>query len=291
MAGCGPGHISHPKVDMPVTKPYITKAGDKIVFMDDYYSNYLKLVRRGVKNKDSLFKEMVLAPMHDKYFLENGLSPDQNPGSLVSKGDTIGLDSVIGVIETSKTYIEQKVASALADCRGYLKNDSITIYIGVADKGMHKVVRTMGGINSWTTGSKVINIIIDAKTSGWMDMLQYCVAREYNHAFSWEKMHQGAILAMDLLDRIIAEGKADAYSHLLYPDVKCAWDTALSDDGIKYQWSRMKMEMRSEDYYMIQGIMFGSDNYPMWTGYNVGLAIVQSALKNNPTLTPSNGQT
>lgn len=224
--------------------------------------------------------------MHARYFKNDTYSPDRNTKAWLSLGDTTGLDSIINGIEANKTNIEQKITTALADCRGYLKNDTITVYIAPSDQGMRKVLQSMGGINSWTENHKAMVLVIDSRIRNWTGMLQYCVAREYNHAFSWDKMNQGALLALNLLDRIVAEGKADAYGHLLYPDVKCPWDTALGDEEIQYQWGRMKMELRSEDYYMIQGIMFGSDNYPAFTGYNVGYVLVESALKNNPNLTP-----
>jgi len=200
--------------------------------------------------------------------------------------DTTSLDSIISGIETNKVLIENKIIHTLTDCRGYLKNDSLTIYIGPSNKRMKGIVGDCGGIYSWCIGNKDIILMIDPQIQGWIGLLPFSIAHQYQHAYSWTKMNLGALLAMNLMDRIVAEGKADWYAHVLYPDVKMPWDTALSDEGLQYQWSRIKAEMRSEDYYQIQGIMFGSDNYPEFTGYSVGFDLVQSALKKNAALTP-----
>ncbi len=284
--GCGAPHTRQVDSTIPNPAPYVTPAGDKIIFLDDYYTGYLKAVRLNFKKNDSLLDARAFAPIHKRYFLKSGNSVDRNPNTSFTIHDTTGLDDIIAGIETNKAQIERLITSELADCRGYLKNDSLTFYISPSSQDMKKILKGLGGVSSWAISKKNIIIMIDPRISTWSEMLQYNIAHDYSHTFCWDKMNLGALLAMNLLDRVVAEGKADAFAHLLYPDVKCPWDTALSAEETQYQWSRIKMEMRSEEYYQIQGIMFGSDNYPAWTGYNVGYEIVQSALKNNPALTP-----
>ncbi|HXP50929.1 MAG TPA: DUF2268 domain-containing putative Zn-dependent protease, partial [Bacteroidia bacterium] len=290
LLGCAQPAKQHAGNNAPDNTPspvaYLSPAGDKIIFLDDYYTAYLNTIKAGWKNRDSLFRVKIVEPIHDKYFSKTQYLPNSNERPSFILRDTASLGAIIAGIEDHKVAIEKMIATTLLDCRGYIKNDSLTIYVCPATADTKETLKRMGGVNSWTVSKKQIVLVIDPQIKTWGDMLPVYLAHEYSHAFCWEKMNLSSVLAMNLLDRVISEGKANAFAHILYPDVKCPWDTALSAEGTAYQWSRIKMEMRSEEYYLNEGIMYGSDNYPAWTGYAVGTAIVQSALKNNPALTP-----
>ena len=269
-------------------KPYITQEGDKVIFLGDHYADYLKSIRSDYKHKDSLCYAKINIPIHNKYF-SNAEYMLNRPNSFIIK-DTIGLESTVNSIESNKEIMVSLITDALTECRKYLKNDSITFCIAPSIDDERGLIKKMGGVSAWTLGSKVVCIIIDPMVTGWASMLPNCIAHEYNHAY-WCKKYYTKSYAWTLLNTLISEGRADSYAHLLYPTVKCPWDSALTEEGKMALWNRIKPDLQKADGTIYTEVMFGStqdtiEAYPKWGGYTLGYSIVQSALKSNPSLTP-----
>lgn len=275
-----------------ILTPVIYQAGNgnRIVFLNDYYTDYMNSVKAGVKNHDSLYKTKIQNPIFNNYFSKCEYA--QYINDLFYKPDTTHLAERISEINNNEEKIEKIISSTLVECRKYLKNDSITIcvqpYVNVGGY-TDTIVKIMNGITGFTTGSKTILINIDPTVTSWSNMLGDAIAHEYNHTYVI-KMQFVPGKGRNILGSLIMEGKADSYAHFIYPSIIPIWDTILSEKEKINLWKRLKPELNNTDLNMYRKVMFGDredlTNYPIWGGYCLGYSIVQSALKNNPSLTP-----
>jgi len=281
-----------PQQNKDTNKPqptiYTTPAGDKIIFLDDYYKSFLEAVRSS-KNTDSLYRVIIQYPILNQYFSTCEYSEYAKYNFYYPIEDTTGLENYISGINRNRSKIERLIASALAMSNKYLKNDSINIYIIPSTNYLQKTIRRMGGIAGFTVGSKQILLTVDTEVNTWPEMLEDAVTHESNHAY-WIKMNfkkMTSSYGRTLLDDIVFEGKADSYAHLFYPNIHCPWDSALSHEDEPTLWSKIKPELDNSDMSLYRKVMFGSaGDYPVWGGYKLGYKIVQAALKNHPELTP-----
>lgn len=275
--------------DIPEAKPivYITPAGDKIVFIDEYYSSFLKGINSGNKNIDSLYQLNIADPIL-KYFTKCEYSDLVKYQFYYSYSiqDTTGLEYCLSEIDNNQEKIKKIISSTLGDCNHYLKNDSLTICIQATNKGIPE----LGGVAGLTAGRKQIILTIDPRIGTWYTMLKFTLAHEFNHAY-WTKMNFNKSNHFTLLGYLIFEGKADSYAHFIYPKLSSWDDTSFSPQQQIDLWKRIKSKLDTEDIGFEREVMFGSykntaEAYPFLGGYNIGYAIVQSALKNHPELTP-----
>lgn len=270
-------HVNKPDPDI-----YVTSTGDKVVFLYDYYKDYLTAIRTNPKQRDSLYKAKVLEPIFAKYLL------DTTPIDPPFIHDTVGFDSIITALEQQRAETEKIISQALTECRKDLSSKkSVFIYIKTAIPAMKKYMdlKDMGGIAGWTTRDDRISITIDPTIDGWRKMLKPTVAHEFTHIYCLGKIENDSSFKWTVLDRIIFEGLADSYAHSIYPNVKCPWTSALTKEAEISLWNKLKSKLYIQDWKLSNEILFGSDNYPGWGGYTLGYEIVQSALKNNPNFT------
>jgi uncharacterized protein YjaZ len=288
LLGCKSPAIKETATSTISPVPYVTPAGDKIIFLDDYYTDYLKGIKAGCKNVDSLYMARVHNPIINNYFTKSEYLEEVKPFFPLPSGnkDTAGFGLYIAAVETNKAKIEELIIHALVKSRTYLKNDSLTVYVKPANAGWKAILQKMGGVNGLTPGSKQIIVIVDPQISSWNEMLEPCIAHEYNHAY-WTKMYFAQSNDWSLLSYLVFEGRADSYARLLYPKAVFPWDSALTDKEKTDLWNEIKPELLNSDFKLNTDVMFGGNGYPIWGGYTLGYSIVQSAIKNNPKLSPA----
>lgn len=281
--GCG--HQAK-KTTEPEPVVFTTPAGDRIVFLEDYYSFYLKAIKTDYKNRNIIYEQEVKDTIFNKYF-----SKCEYAGLISNKlstpiRDTTGLGNYVYEIEYNRAKIEELVTSALNESRKYLKDDSITVYIVPSNYDIQKTINGMEGVLSSIAGSKQILITIDPEVNLWKEILPYNIAREYSQAY-WTKMNFNKAYQSNLLDYIVSEGKADSYAHLIYPTAIAPWTNVFNLDVELDMWFKIKSQLKNQDIAFQDDVMFGSKNeYVYWGGFTLGYHLVQSVLKNHPDLTP-----
>lgn len=282
---CGQRTKQSIKRDIPHSVVYTTPAGDKIIFLEDYYNVYLNAIKKDYANRNTVYQEDIQDTIFKEYFSQSEYAPLIKSALSSPIRDTVGLRDFISSISKNHEKIEAICTTALAECRKYLKNDSITIYIMPSTHDMFMKIEGMGGISGITAGSKQIVLTVEPAVYKWAEMLPYNVAHEYNHTY-WTKMNFTKS-SHNLLDYLVFEGRADSYAHLIYPDIECSWTKPLPEDVESQLWNRIKPQLNDTDIAFQYGVMFGSGSqYPYWGGYKLGYRIVQSALKNHPGLSP-----
>ena len=263
--------------------------GNNVIFLDAYYTDYLNSIKTDTTNLAKIYNEKIHDPIVNTYFLKCEYRYFAANYFSIPIHDTIGMHRNIVELNANKKKIDSIISLALTTDSKFLKNDSISVYI-VPLKHYFKGISTrMGGITGETVGSKEIILTVDPEVTGWENNLKYAISHEYSHAY-WAKIHPPIDPSeWVLLYSIIGEGKADSYAHIIYPGVAVPWVSALSDSAKNVLWNRIKPELKSTDINLYYSVVFGHDTskiYPLWGGYSIGYAIVQSALKNNSQLTP-----
>ena len=284
--GCGRRTTQHTPKGIPHSTVYVTPAGDKIIFLEDYYRVYFKAMKADYANRNKIYDKDVADTIFNEYFTKSEYSQLVISRLATAIKDTTKLGAYISEIVSNREKMEGLITTALSESRRYLKNDSVTIYIIPSNFDIEMVMDGIGGVMGLTAGSKQIMLTINPEISKWKEMLQDAVAREFEQAY-WTKMNFNKSHPFTLLDYLVFEGRADSYAHLIYPDIIRPTDQVLPPKVEVELWNRIKSELKNTDIAYQYEIMFGhKDEYPLWGGYTLGYHIVQSALKNHPELTP-----
>jgi len=256
---------------------------DKIIFLTEFYTEFIDKVKADEKNRDSIYKEEVQTLIHKKYFQKSEYSSFVKDWFAPTIKNIPELKKSIERISLNSEKIRSKIIGSLNKSRQSIDNDSLTIYIIPVNPESRQVIEAMTGIMGLTAGSKEIILTIEPEILGWENMLEYVVAHEYNHAY-WTNVNFGKSFKWTLLHYLVFEGRADYFAHLLYPNVIAPWTIALTENQKSDLWNKIKPNLQSEDFSYEMEVMFGSGNYPVWGGYSVGYDIVVTALTNSKNL-------
>jgi len=261
--------------------------GNSVVFLDSYYSNYYNDIKSDYSNSIKYYDADIKRPILDTYFSKCEYTFLVQMSYQYPIMDTLGMVKSIVELNDNRTKISQLIFAALDDCNKYLKNDSITVYIKPATGYEKMMISKMGGITALTTGKKQIILAVDPTVASWQETIKYNIAHEFNHTY-WTKMCFATNPSWTLLNYLVFEGRADSYAHFIYPQTNAPWTSSLSDTAETGLWGTIKSQLSNQDQGFQRKVMFGDrDKYPLWGGYTLGYRIVQSALKNNPNLMPS----
>lgn len=273
--------------DIPHAIVYTTPAGDKIIFLEDYYRVYFKAIKSNYNNRVKLYYRDIADSIFNEYFTKSEYSGELRNRLFTGINDTTKLGDYIYGITNNRQKIQELITTALTESRRYLKNDSVTIYILPANYDIHMTMDGVGGVSGFTPGSKQIILIINTEESQWKENVSLTIAHEFNHTY-WTKVNFYKSYQRTLLDYLVFEGKAESYAHLIYPNIPAPWTKALPEKVEADLWNKIKSQLKNQDMAYQYEVMFGSKNeYPFWGGYTLGYHIIQSALKNRPELTPA----
>ncbi|MBN8693073.1 MAG: hypothetical protein J0L69_07730 [Bacteroidetes bacterium] len=253
----------------------------KVVFLDKYYTDFLTTVKSDFQNRDKIYAEKIKDAIIKDHF-SNAEYPDfvsENFSHPIA--DTSGLTIFIADLKAHKNEIEKIISSAFNLCNKHLKNNNVTFYIIPLSSDDKEIINKMGGVTGLTIGSKQIFLTIDFTINSWQEVLEYAVAHEFNHSYHFS-ISSNALLEFTLLRNLISEGMADSFAHLLYPKVSVPWTSALSNKEKAELWSKIKPDLQSDDPTLLNSVMFGSKDYPIWGGYTLGYDIIQTVSKNRP---------
>jgi uncharacterized protein YjaZ len=264
----------------------INPSTHKIVFLTPYYEAFVKGHKTYNKKSGKVYREKLYELMIKRYFSDceyiDALSRQQIDTTERFNADHLG--KTLELINLKYKFIREKIDIALLKCNYYLPYDSVTVFIAPNLIDREELARKVKGVGGLTVGSKHIILNLDPSINEWEDMLEIAVAHEFNHAY-WIK-HNLKTCKETLLDYLVVEGKAETFSHLLYPDVKNPWDSTLSEKQKTELWNKIKTKLNNKDYSLQKKIMFGDSIYPFDGGYILGRDIVTAAIKKEPGVEP-----
>jgi len=259
--------------------------GNKIVFLDGYYSNFLEAVTTD-SNYALQFDRMVLEPIF--HYVNKGRYSKFVYADMFSLPfDTADLPPVVEELKKDRAVIELLISSAIKESNLNMRNDSITILITPFCDWYLTNTDPTCGLNAVATNPKQIIISINPRIAEWSTMLSYIVAREF-YQTCWLYKHQHDTIPPDLLSYILYEGMGDSYAHFIYNHVNAPWSHALPDSALKGYWRKIKRLIYDTTTDNIMSVLYGSPDYMYmpWGGITLGYSIMQKAIEFNPDIVP-----
>jgi uncharacterized protein YjaZ len=185
------------------------------------------------------------------------------------------------VAEVAGEHVEPRISEALRNATRLLPADEITVCLFVfpPDSPMASLVREkMSGLMGFNEAPRVFWLQV-LPVAGWSAQIQYGAAHEFEHSMAYT----ASSAKVSLLEMLLAEGRADSFATLLYPERVPPWTRALTDDQERAVWEAMQPFLSSEDDGIIDKYVFGrpDDDVPLWAGYTIGYRIAQSYLQRN----------
>jgi hypothetical protein len=205
------------------------------------------------------------------------------PASIVQEGVTVNISStVIQSARASDTDITQIVRQALQRITPLLPGLDARVDVGVNPKG---AIREIGVVGRSDPNTGDVTIALDPAFRDFETTLRVwlpvTLAHELNHA---QRINSGPGVGHTLLDAMVFEGVADAFSIQAFPQTPpIPWNHALSRTEEKAAWRQAKGKLHLLlDMSEYRGWFFGTGSLPRWTGYTLGFRIVSGFLGRHP---------
>lgn len=259
----------------------------KVVYLDKYYSDFLTAIKTDFSNRNNIYSEQIKDAIINDHFSKSEYSDLVIESFSYPISDTSGLTKYISDLNANRNQVEKIISSAFINCNKHLKNENVIFYIVPSTSDIKEMIGKMGGVTGQTAGSKQVLLTIDFNISSWKEILEYSVAHEFHHTYL-TNTHRSLLFKFTLLRYLIFEGMADSFAHLLYPEVKAPWTSALNEKEKIELWKRIKPDLQSDNPTLLSEVMFGSKDYPIWGGYTLGYDLIQAASKNHPDFFTTN---
>ena len=228
--------------------------------------------------KTERYQELALAPYFEKCGDDRETFVQSNSGyeitSLEAWKDAIQ--------ELAAADIAGAIEEALTKAAPLLPADPITFCIFAIHPGDSFAIERMGGVRGFAGLGKIIYLRA-YPVEGWLERLRYTATHEYHHAV-WQQRFPNGYDDFQLTDYLIFEGRADNFAKMLYPDPPAPWTEALTPAEEREQWEAVQPHLKRPDLDFQRQVMFGNDNYLLWTGYTIGFNIVQAFLEKHPDM-------
>ena len=137
-------------------------------------------------------------------------------------------------------------------------------------------------ISGITLGSGKIILSIDPTFQNWTDFLPYCIAHEYYHSAWCSRNWISADFS--LIEYLVFEGRADLFASEQYDTFSNPLTNFLTRDQESEIWGLIKHEIFEKGHDRINKVMFGTDEIPFGSGYNIGFNIVKLFKEKNTAL-------
>jgi hypothetical protein len=203
--------------------------------------------------------------------------------SIVREGVTVDVSSaVIQSAQASDTDIAPIVRQALRRITSLLPGLDAQVDVGVDPKG---AIREIGVVGRSDPSTGDVTIVLDPAFRDLATTLRVwlpvTLAHELNHA---QRINSGPGVGHTLLDAMVFEGVADAFSIQAFPQTPpIPWDHALSPTEEKAAWRQAKGKLNLLlDIAEYRSWFLGTGPVPRWTGYTLGFRIVSGFLGRHP---------
>ena len=200
-----------------------------------------------------------------------------------SGGVTVNISSaVIQSARASDTDIAQIVLQALQRITPLLPGLDARVNVGVDPNG---AIREVGVVGRSDPNTGEVTIVLDPAFQDFATTLRVwlpvTLAYELDHA---QRINSGPGVGHTLLDAMVFEGVADAFSIQAFPQAPpIPWDHALSPTEEKAAWRQAKGKLNLLlDMSEYRSWFFGTGPLPRWTGYTLGFRIVSEFLDRHP---------
>lgn len=205
------------------------------------------------------------------------------PVSIVQEDVRVNVSSaVIQSARASDTDIAPIVRQALRRITHLLPGLDVRVDVGVNPKDG---IREIGVVGRTDPNTGDVTIALDPAFRDFETTLRVwlpvTLAHELDHA---QRINSGPGVGHTLLDAMVFEGVADAFSIQAFPQTPpIPWDHALSLTEEKAAWRQAKGKLNLLlDMSEYRSWFLGMGPVPRWTGYTLGFRIVSGFLERHP---------
>jgi uncharacterized protein YjaZ len=258
-------------------------ASYKIVYLTPQYQKYVDAVKADYQNKRKIFDQILLDPLVNGDFSKCEYLDMFRFGYSYFVPDTVGIQSIINNINKNKQEIDEVIHKAVTKSQAYINTDSVIFYIQPPNIASSDILTKMGGVSGMTVGKKRILFSVDPAVANWKESLEHATAGECYSSY-WTNKYYDSTFKWTMLRYMVWKGKADAFQKMVYPTANMPWTVALDEPKKAEMWAKIKPKLNTRNFFFMSEVMFGSNNYPLWTGFTLGYSIVNDALTKNPNM-------
>ncbi len=255
---------------------------NKVVILPVYkqIKEYINEVRKGEKEADILWDEIMVSPYWDKLC-------EYAPMDLsMRKPEAITNLSVLEEQYKRLCLLDiEKLTEKFNQVTKLLPNyddDPITVAIYPFSDSKKEVREKQNGVIGTSLFGNLY-ISVNPLATEYEKWIPYVFAHEYHHTVwgnFWYCLH-GKELKGTFIDSLVIDGLADTFAMSLYPECKPLWIFSLEEDELLSLWYDTYRGLVNKQEVDYATYMFGSkeEHIPWCAGYAIGYAIVQHYLK------------
>jgi uncharacterized protein YjaZ len=142
------------------------------------------------------------------------------------------------------------------------------------------IVDSLGGSCGYVAYNDTIWLYINPNASS--QSIQETICHEYHHIkrreiYTEEELNE----KITLKECFVTEGLAEHFKEKILGIKQASYTNVLSEEEIKELLKNLKNKLDSRDSSLIDGILFGNDQYKNSTGYTIGYYLVKNFLESN----------
>jgi len=231
-----------------------------------------------------------LGPLHRKHILEPQWQDCAAGGELEEYAARAVCEPIrdLDALEASLAQLEGSGVEGIAErawagAHAALPGPSTTIWVLPADPGNIFIRDFMRGVQATTAGAGKIWLHL-SPPGDWRTLIPPAIAHEHHHSV-WLHRHCHGADWKFLLNYLVFEGRACAFSRMLYGQARQPWTETLNPQQEAEVWQAMKPQLPSHSEQVMVKFMFGGvEGVPLLAGYTVGDRIVRAFLAGHPGL-------
>lgn len=263
-----------------VEKLTINEQEFEIIPTYHYFLDYISEQKGSNTNKEVSFNNHVVKPLSQEIY-GNSVSLDGNM-HFITPNKIRNLYEYMVQLDEKHREIISLIEEGLKDSTDILSGVNLKIYLIPYNPDIGSL--EMEGVAGFADdGVIVLQIDPNVLTK---DSLKYALAHEYHHAIYFE-LSDYKIRKHHLLDLVIMEGRADAFTKTVYPNYTAPWIEPLSPKSSEIVLEYIKEYKNSYDQDHLTNLHLGSriDGLPQWSNYKIGFQIMENFIMQHPDMT------
>lgn len=192
------------------------------------------------------------------------------------------LEELVYLLIEQHDHIQHLIVDALQKSTELLPNKKTRVFLIPSNPEVSRDMESVHGVTGYAYDTQNFVILLEPKVFDEA-YLQYMIAHEYHHTVYISTLHRHS-RTNDYIHQLLLEGRADAFAHIIYPDVVHLGIIPL--DNEQYVWENMKKTMDPDSTISIDFRKGNSAmNIPPDSNYRIGFQIMQDFIKYHPDVT------
>ncbi len=266
--------IESPTPDMD-ENPIVFKHNEqefKIYSYYDEFEGFLESAKKQPDNMDELYEEAIVKPISS----DMGI-PRLKHWMLIPPEDVEAMEELMGNITEKKTLINELVIEALKESSDLLPGEDKFIYVLPSTPQYKSSLKKVNYVTGEAFNKYTMIILVDPS---FLDIdMKHTIAHEYHHLVAMESE-----VGDTLIEKVVLEGKAEAFSKKMYPSIDVPWVKPLTGYYKEESWKIFNENLNSADYEVWTDFFYGNRGkgiLPL-SNYKIGYEIMESFLIENP---------